>query len=331
MLAGHVMSKKGTSNESVNKLVNAITQSAGRNGRRNRNRRYRRRRITRRRFRNSRGPDGILAGYGSSLTSVFDSRRTQDGLIVSGMDLVTSFQLGSNISYFMTANPAAWNGTRIAAIAGGFQNYRPLKFRIHYRPQTGSTSSTSVFIGTIWQNNYLTSRSQIEPSLLTSPGGVYTPAWQSSVSTVRLGNCLPQRMFPIRDPSFETVPFAVVARASNGGPGDVSVEFPGRIFIEYSYEFRNAVGSGSGFQPSTVNSQQWTASEDGLVTTDSGGTGWVIDYSAAPNNNHPLFAKVTLDVNNNGAYVVKMNGQLLSLPSGTSFRAYLYSDNGLPA
>lgn len=289
----------------------------------------------------ARGPSGILAGYGSPITTVFNQRRIDDGLIIRGLDLVTSFDMGDNISYFMTANPAAWNGTRIAAVAAGFQNYRPLKFVIHYRPQVGSTSDVSMFIGTIWQNNYITSRSQIEPSLLTSPGGVYTPAWQSTSTQVNVGNCLPQRMYPIRDPHFTTVPFAVVARASNGGPSSESVAMPGRIFIEYTYEFRNAIGSGSGFQPSGAYNVKCNATGDGrleLQEVNDLKKGWIIDYInpeeselAMPSNEFPLFAQYTVDTSDEGYYVC-INGTRVATTNTTPVYPSLivYTDDGLP-
>lgn len=324
-------------------------QNVTKTTRKSRNRRNRRARYANypRRFntRNvARGPSGLLAGYGSPITTVFNERRINDGLVVRGLDLITSFQTGANISYFITANPAAWNGTRIAAIAGGFQNYRPLKFIIHYRPQCGSTSEISMTIGTIWQNNYITARSQIEPSLLTSPGGVYTPAWQSTSTQVNLGRCLPQRMFPVRDPHFTTVPFAVVARASNGGPSDPAVTIPGRIFIEYAYEFRNAIGSGSGFQPSTVSEVSLNVNE-GLnrMQIAAGGenqevSGWIIDYTDSaqlPSPTCPLFAKMTTDLvrgsSGQAIYLAEINEA--SIPSAdvpATFSTYLYSDNGLP-
>lgn len=258
-------------------------------------------------YRKNRIPRGILAGYGSPVTASYYSSRTFDGEIVRGMDLVTSpLQNITNISFFMTANPASWNGTRIAAIASGYQNYRPISFKVHYRPQVGSTSSVSMFIGTIWQNTYITSRSSIEPSLVTSPGGTYLPAWQSACTTVPLGTRLPMRMFPIRDPEFSTVPFSLVCRASEGGPSDQAVAMPGRIFIEYEYEFRNAIGSGgSGFQPSRVdsstvaNTQLYLGSNATAITrttlTSGTGNGWIVDMDNEPSQVLPLFALLTVD------------------------------------
>lgn len=348
----------------VGKILGKIVSNPQSRSRPRRQRRSRRMRVPRpvRRV-----PRGILAGYGSPLTASFATRHTADGCIVRGIDLVTSPLDGAggyhNISYFMTANPAAWNGTRIAAIAAGFQNYRPLKFHVHYRPQVGSTSTLSVFVGTLWQDNYLQTRSSIEPSLVTSPAGTYLPAWQSSMSVVPLGRNLPMRMFPIRDPAFETVPFSLIVRSADGGPTSAATVMPGRIFVEYVYEFRNAIGSGSGFQPSRVTtisisygslySGTISLGQFWYVTTAENANnngGWNIDTTTTSSSAHaydvalsviPIGAHVTYDhivgsTSSGGAtlplLILKVNG---SRPMGVTgftgtLTSYLYNDNGDP-
>lgn len=282
----------------------------------------------------SRGPDGILAGYGSSITSVFSSRSTSDGQIVRGFDLLPNFTLGSNISFYLTANPAAWNGTRIAAIASGYQSYRPLSVRVHYRPQTGSTSTVAVFIGTLWQTNYITARSAVEPSLLTSPGGVYTPAWQSCITNIHCGNYLPQRMFPTRDPHMTTVPFAFIVRATDGGSNDVSTSMPGRLFVEYTYEFRNAIGSGTGFSPSVVNTYEITKGVYKLGSTAEPPPvrGVLVDFDSHYLPDLPLGGLVSWTQGETASdmsvpYRLSINGSDAANYSGT---LYVYSDNGSP-
>lgn len=349
-------------NKLAKKLSNVLGSSPRAAPRQNLRRRRRRngRRMARR-SNASRVPRGILAGYGSAVTASFYQQRRGDGEVVRGFDLVTSPYDPSvltypNISYFITANPAAWNGTRIAAIAGGYQNYRPLRFKIHYRPQVGSTSTLSMFIGTVWQNTYITSRDSIEPSLVTSPGGTYLPAWQSCCSVVPLGRRLPQRMFPIRDPDFSTVPFSVVCRASDGGPSSTAAPMPGRIFIEYVYEFRNAIGSGApGFQPSVVASvgiskkqlYSGTSSIGSRIvcnaseTDSTNASGWIIDMdsSTGPNVSYPLFAKFDTDElvastasgeTESIQPIVQING-LAAYDYRIPSTLYLYRDDGRPA
>lgn len=234
---------KRTVSQVAKSLSPSSARQAGLRRRRNRPGLRQRRRLARRTsLYVSRGPRGILAGYGSPLQATYAARSTPDGCIVSGFDLVTSYPLGEYISYYMPANPLWWQGTRIAAQARSYQNYRPLRFVIHYRPQVGSTSENSLFIGTLWQGNSINVVDSIEPSLVTSPGGVYLPAWNDVMTEVKLGRHLPQQMFPVNDRHFTTVPFTVVSRSSPGGPSSKSAPMPGRIFIEYVYELRNAIG-----------------------------------------------------------------------------------------
>lgn len=275
--------------------------------------------------------DGILAGYGSAITSSITTRMVNDGCVVRGMDLVDgNLASPSSISYFITANPVTWGGTRVAGIASVFQNYRPRKFVIHYRPQTGSTSAIAVFVGTMWQNNYITSASSIEPGLLTSPGGTYSPAWQSFDSEITLGTNLPQRMFPIRDPDMSTVPFSVVARAVDTG---TVVALPGRIFIEYEYEFRNAIGGGSsGFGPGQFSSVTVTSTGINQAGTE-GPNGWIVDM--APNQistTVPLFAHVTWDRSESGTasvYYLEINGT--GVVPGAQIDFVVYREGGNPS
>lgn len=349
----------------LSSVLGSSPSTAARQSRRRvrRNRRRASNRRMARRSNASRVPRGILAGYGSAVTASFYNSRRGDGEIVRGFDLITSpLNISGldnpNISYFITANPASWNGTRIAAIASGYQNYRPLQFKIHYRPQSGSTSEISMFIGTVWQNTYITDRSSIEPSLVTSPGGTYLPAWQSCCSVVPLGRRLPQRMFPIRDPDFSTVPFSVVCRASGGGPTDLATAMPGRIFIEYVYEFRNAIGSGGGgFQPSTVNSvtlnkgnlyysgttaigpKIYTSNSEGSSTGPNLPSGWIVEMEGPPSVDFPLFARLSTDEvfgsktsggTPTGIGLVEINGTAPSVDSTPPSTVLVYRDNGRP-
>lgn len=247
-----------------------------------------------------------------------------DGMIVTGFDLVTSFPTLNNISYYQSANPVNWIGTRIAALARGFQNYRPLRFIIHYRPQVGSTSTLSLFIGTIWQTNQIESLDQIEPTLLTSSGGIYTPAWQSVMTQVPLGRCLPQQMFPIKSSlDRQTTPFFVVCRSSQGGPNSASVDMPGRIFIEYTYEFRNAIGTPSAnLTPNKYLIKLETNEEDDNVYTSERIRSSVqVDEEDIPVNErmfnpitpeNPLFSSLsTSGTSNEHGYQVYINGEEL--------------------
>lgn len=314
-------------------------------------------------------PSGILAGYGSPISSIFHQRMTGDGLIVRGLDLVTSTfnplaEDDVHLSFYMNANPANWIGTRISAISRAFQNYRPRKFVIHYRPQVGSTDDKSVFIGTLWQGNMIYGASAVEPSLLTSPGGTYLPSWQSASSVVPLGNRLPMQMFPIRDPPSSVVPFAVLVRSSDGGPSASSAEMPGRIFIEYEYEFRNAIGpslsplSNEGtviggvsrirlevVELRTSNDSQamqtwiFKSNSSGQIPDAVGISGRIVDASGGPDSVVPMggilsFDQLQASANINGSVTprfvcrAKINDEFISLRGASAgSQLILYVDN----
>lgn len=351
-------------------LKTAVGSLQGNNGSHNGNNRRRRRRRGNAN-RSVPHPVGIMAGYGSAISSTFHQAMRGDGLVVRGLDLLTTLFVpdvkdDTHLSFYMNANPANWYGTRIGAISRGFQNYRPLKFTIHYRPQVGSTDNRSIFIGTLWQGNMLYGSGAIEPSLLTSPGGTYLPSWQSCSSVVPLGSRLPMRMFPIRDPPQVAVPFSLLVRSSDGGPSATASDMPGRIFIEYEYEFRNAIGAAASTLPTegaaaaTVNrvrlqvfniktsdkSQvvaRWVLSQDPAITTNAAISGVVVDVSGGPTDNFPIGSHISTDfaqgVIGDGAgqarfiQVVKINDELPavgSLAEGSEAILYIAGEFGDP-
>lgn len=266
--------------KTVTNMVNKILSNNNVTNTRKRSNKNRKRRATRQTRRNVYSPQptrGILAGYGSAVTSSFKMNRSADSCIVTGFDLVQYAADVNYISYFVPVNPIGWAGTRVAAIASAYQNYRPLAIKIHYRPQVGSTDTKSLFIGTLWQRNTINTIASIEPSLLTSAGGTYVPSWQSVSTVVPCGNKLPQNMYPIRDPTSEVVPFYIIARSSTGGSSTAATQMPGRIFIEYTFQFHNAVGVASDYS-------NWTTTTNSLGTQTSAAnaalnTGIVVDTS----------------------------------------------------
>ena len=139
-------------------------------------------------------------------------------------------------------------------------------------------------------------------------------------------------MFPLRDPEQSTVPFAVYCRASAGGPSADAASMPGRIFIEYEYEFRNAIGASTvGFQPSTV--KQITITTGGDVTGDQV-AGILVDAksptageSKSFSSQLPFNARITWDIAATGETYFKVNGNRYS---GDTVIAYVYSDDGKP-
>lgn len=299
------MSSKKVTVKLPSKIISNLPVSMASTNRRIPRRRSLRRQTYRPRFR-PQSKTGLLAGYGGRISSRYSTMSFGDSTRVSGFDLVSStLENYHNISYFASANPLTWIGTKIATIAKGYQNYRPLKFKIHYRPQIGSTVSYSMFIGTVWQGNVITSREAIEATLVTSPGGMYIPAWQISSTTVPLGSRLPMRMFPVRDASLTFTPFCVVCRAAEGDSSSEAVAMPGRIFIEYEYEFSNPIGSGYSsdmmvdsvipvtLYDNIIYSGSNRSLQPGILSSTSG---WLVDMNHVPTPDWPLFSHLTTDM-----------------------------------
>lgn len=311
------MTKSATNvNKLIRNLTNKLTKMSASPNKTSSKRKTMRK--SRRRVRVPPPQRGILAGYGSAVTSSFRIDRSADACIVTGYDLVTYTATSYNyISYFVPVNPIGWSGTRVAAIATGYQNYRPLSIKIHYRPQVGSTDTKSLFIGTIWQNNTINAIASIEPSLLTSSGGTYVPSWQSVSSVVPCGDRLPQRMYPIRDPESANVPFFLVARSSPDGPSGSAVAMPGRVFVEYTFRFNNAIGVTSGYS-------DWATATDTLQTLPTIDaakvyTGTVCDSSAP--NVVPIGSHLSWDrsyENNALVYYPELNGTDASFNSAVN-------------
>jgi len=305
------MSSTKQISKAVNSLVNSLNTKKQPNTPVRRSQRRTRRNINKRKVRGPANTRGILAGYGSPLTSSFYINRSTDDCIVSGFDLLTNPLTDPlSVSFFMPVNPIAWAGTRAAMMARGYQNYRPLKIVIHYRPQVGSTDTHSLFIGTLWQSNTINALSSIEPSLLTSPGGTYVPAWQSVSTVVPCGKRLPQNMFPIRDPASTVTPFYIIARSSNGGPTSEATELPGRIFIEYTFHFHNAIGGTDGYADWKVSRSQLGAMSSIVQAQEQ--TGVVCD--AADPSDLPIGSTLTWDKGNTSSGSIEYSPVVNGVP-----------------
>lgn len=96
------------------------------------------------------------AAYATHVTPYFrSSAGSRDTLRLAGCDLVrpissTAGTGAGNIFAVIPANPAYWEGTKIAAIASAYFNYRPIRLRFHYVPQVPVTVAGTVVSGTLW-------------------------------------------------------------------------------------------------------------------------------------------------------------------------------------
>lgn len=174
---------------------------------------------------------------------------SQDGnsMTIKGRDLVYSipekliqeFQ-DTSIITVIPCNPCYWLGTRISAIASGYQNYRPIKFRITYVPQCAVTQQGNVIGGTLW--NTLPAVSNFQQTLRTSPGGILTQCYKSISKNVKLGNNLQFNLFRCAGEfNQESNPFIYIALAVACTENENKI-IPGYFYVDYVFTFKNPIG-----------------------------------------------------------------------------------------
>lgn len=172
-------------------------------------------------------------------------------IVISGEDLVmptpeTLATKTSDPAIFLsvTSNPLYWVGTRVSAVAQGYQMFRPMQFEVSYVPQVPVTYSGNVIYGTLFSDGR--EMSSLQQSLASSNGGGITPCYSPAKSRVRLGAQLPQRLFRVKgnasDPQVN--PFRWVATYSGSNPEGSSTSAPGWVVVKWRYEFVNGVGNG---------------------------------------------------------------------------------------
>lgn len=208
-----------------------------RRGKTGRRRRY----LGRRRFRLPSSVGSLPAGYTRQSTSYFFTKHLRDGILACGADLVygipDSVQLNTQECLFalITCNPCYWQGTRVASIAQAYQNYRPIRMRFRYVPQVAVTTPGIVVCGSIW--NTPTSTSSLQQTLVTSNGGRMCQCYVPFTTTMKLGTNLQQNLYQCAgnlDVDHNPFIFAAIMRGTNVTPG--------YFFVEYAFEFKNAIG-----------------------------------------------------------------------------------------
>lgn len=179
------------------------------------------------------------------------SNRNAQTITMSGVDLVQPIprynigEVGADANIFLTvpANPLYWKGTRIAAQASAYQQYRPLKFSVKYVPSVPVTTAGQIVYGTLWNVGVPTD--SLQQSLATSNGGGISTVYQYAWSHVRCTRqTLPLRFYNTGDDMAEntTCPFVWVAYYT--GSQNVS-EAPGYVILHWKYEFTVGIGQTS--------------------------------------------------------------------------------------
>lgn len=174
--------------------------------------------------------------------------RAQNGtsVRVAGRDLIYQIPetINTNKTSILTVipcNPAYWLGTRVAALAAGYQNFRPIKFKAHYIPQCAVTQQGNVLAGTLWAMS--PNKENLQQTLRTSNGGMLTQCYKQAISNIKLGANLQYNLYRMGGKfDQESNPFVFIAIAIAVTKDDNKIN-PGYFSIEYEFEFKNPIGN----------------------------------------------------------------------------------------
>lgn len=180
-------------------------------------------------------------------------RQNGNSVRVTGRDLIypipdtlTAPIQTSNVIAVIPANPAYWLGTRIAALAAGYQTYRPIKFKINYIPICAVTQQGNVIGGTIWDDGFDTQN--IQQSLRTSNGGFLTQCYVPYSTTIRPKSNLPFNLYKIGGEfNDKTNPFMFIAIAIGCTNTSQQRIIPGYFYVTWSFELKNPIGATNTF------------------------------------------------------------------------------------
>lgn len=174
-------------------------------------------------------------------------RQSNNSMRIRGCDLVYKIPNTLNIttSDVMTiipANPAYWTGTRISAIAAGYQNYRPIKFQVTYVPHCAVTQQGNVLAGTLWSMS--PSDENLQQTLKTSNGGMLTQCYVPKTTQVNLKSNLQFNLYRMGGKfDQESNPFIFIALAIATTDSNNNKIVPGYFYLNYEYELKNPIGN----------------------------------------------------------------------------------------
>lgn len=200
-------------------------------------------RINRRRRRRN-----LAAAYTKNFKREFNIlRQTGTSMRVRGRDLIYKIPLDlesnndTNVITVIPCNPAYWLGTRMAAISAGYQNYRPIVFKITYVPQCAVTQQGNVIGGTIW--NMSPNDANIQQTLRTSNGGMLTQCYKPFTTNIELGTNLQFNLFRMGGKfDQESNPFVYLAMSIGTKDANNNIIIPGYFYVNYEYELKNPIG-----------------------------------------------------------------------------------------
>lgn len=175
--------------------------------------------------------------------------QTNNTMRVRGRDLIyqipddiTAVSQDTNVITVIPANPAYWTGTRISALASGYQNYRPLKFTLNYVPQCAVTQQGNVIAGTLW--NQAPTDNNLQQTLRTSNGGMLTQCYARAMTSVNLKTNLQFNLYRMAGEfNQESNPFVFLALAVGCVDLNGRKINPGYFYVSYEFIFKNPIGN----------------------------------------------------------------------------------------
>jgi hypothetical protein len=237
-------------------------------------------------------------------------RSTEDSMIVSGTDLVyqvpdIELSEAKKVLCIIPANPAYWIGTRISSLALSYNQYRPLRFVVHYVPIVSAMQQGAIFGGTIWGTAPTTTN--LQQTLVTSPGRINTQVYQPRTGIVKLGKRLPKNTFTIGgELNDESNPFNYVAiGVANYNQNNVRVT-PGYFVVSYTYSFSNPLGNNLrfGVQSLIPFSDLSYRSNTTIINCNP-------NKEDSKGNFIPLFTRLQVNRNDDGLLEVSYNGEFV--------------------
>lgn len=218
----------------------------------------------------------------------------------------------TNVISVIPANPAYWSGTRVSNIALGYQQYRPLKFEVHYEPTVSTTRSGSLFAGTLW--NTVPTEDNLEQTLTGSQGSMNSQLFKPVTSRVRLGRNLNTNLYNIHGPlDTDSNPFIFVAIVKGEFPEDQRSN-PGLFYVNYTFTFKNPMGSGTTFNtPGLILYKELEYKPNTTAYLCKS----IIYYISGKGYKLPVFSPLDVDWSELGAPVASYNGEPVQLEEDT--------------
>lgn len=235
---------------------------------------------------------------------------------VSGSDLVYAIpnsltSNGTTVITIIPCNPAYWLGTRVSAIAAGYQNYRPVSFNVHYVPQVAVTQQGNVIGGTLWYD--APPVANLQQTLRTSNGGMMTQCYKPSLSHVRLASNLQYNLYRMGgDIDQQSMPFfyiAITVACTNASNQQI---VPGYFYVDYCFIFKNPTG------PSTVYyNSGLTQYSSSTSTLKANSVAILCSELIAENATYNIGTILNVEYNmNDDTYDFDYNGSPVDTPAG---------------